>query len=53
MNLEDLCKFGKLEKHKTSPQEIKDLFGVAKRCLKDASQDTISIENSIKNRKDL
>lgn len=44
MSLEDLYKFGKLEKHKTSPQEIKELFGVAKRCLKDASQDAISFE---------
>lgn len=44
MSLEDLYKFGKLEKHKTSPQEIEDLFGVAERCLKDASQGAISLE---------
>ncbi len=44
MSLEDLCKFGKLQKHKTSAQEIVDLFGVAQRCLKDASQDSISFE---------
>jgi len=44
MSLEDLYKFGKLEKHKTSPQEIKDLFGVAERCIKDASQSAISLE---------
>lgn len=44
MSLEDLCKFGKLQKHKTSTQEIIDLFGVAQRCLKDASQDSISFE---------
>ena len=44
MSLEDLYKFAKLEKHKTSSQEIKDLFGVAERCLKDASQHTISLE---------
>ena len=44
MSLEDLCKFGKLQKHKTSTQEIIGLFGVAQRCLKDASQDSISFE---------
>lgn len=44
MSLEDLFKFGRLEKHKTSSQEIADLFGVAERCLKDASQDSISLE---------
>lgn len=44
MSLEDLYKFGKLEKHKTSAQEIKELFGVAERCLKDSSQDTISLD---------
>jgi len=44
MSLEDLYKFGKLEKYKTSPQEIKELFGVAQRCLKDAAQDSISFE---------
>lgn len=44
MSLEDLCKFGKLQKHKTSPKEIDDLFGVAERCLKDAAQDSISFE---------
>ena len=32
MSLEDLFKFGRLEKHKTSSQEIADLFGVAERC---------------------
>lgn len=44
MSLEDLHKFGKLEKHKTSSQEIKALFGVAERCLKDSSQDAISLD---------
>lgn len=44
MSLEDLYKFGKLEKHKTSAQEIKGLFGVAERCLKDASQNAISLD---------
>ncbi len=44
MSLEDLYKFGKLQRHKTSPQEIKDLFCVAERCLKDASQTTISLD---------
>jgi uncharacterized protein (UPF0332 family) len=42
--LEDLYRFGKLEKHKTSAQEIKGLFDVAERCLKDASQDAISLD---------
>lgn len=44
MSLEDLYKFGKLQKHKTSPQEIKDLFGVAERCIKDSSQSSISLD---------
>jgi len=44
MSLEDLCKFEKLQKHKTSGQEIKGLFGVANRCLKDAAQGSISFE---------
>lgn len=44
MSLEDLCKFGKLQKHNTSLQEISGLFGVAQRCLKDARQDSISFE---------
>ncbi len=44
MSLEDLYKFGKLGKHKTGPQEISDLFGVARRCLKDSSQPAISLE---------
>jgi uncharacterized protein (UPF0332 family) len=44
LSLEDLCKFGKLQKHNTSSQEISGLFGVAKRCLKDAKQDSISFE---------
>lgn len=44
MNLDDLYRFGKLEKHSTAPEEITGLFDVAKRCLKDASQDSISAE---------
>jgi uncharacterized protein (UPF0332 family) len=44
MSLEDLYKYGKLQKHKTSPQEISDLFGVAERCLKDSSQTSISLD---------
>lgn len=44
MSLEDLRKFGKLEKHNTSAEEVRDLFGVAKRCLKDSSQDAISLD---------
>lgn len=44
MSLEDLCKFGKLQKHNTSSQEIKGLFEVAQRCLRDAKQDSISFE---------
>ena len=44
MSLEDLYKFDKLKKHKTTPQEVKDLFGVAQRCLKDSSQTTISLD---------
>jgi uncharacterized protein (UPF0332 family) len=44
MSLEDLYKFEKLEKHKTNPQEIKDLFGVSARCLKDAEQSAISTD---------
>lgn len=44
MSLEDLYKFGKLEKHKTSPEEIRELFGVTRRCLRDSLQETISFE---------
>lgn len=44
MSLEDLHKFGKLQKHETSAQEIKGLFGVAERCLRDSSQNTISLD---------
>lgn len=44
MGLEDLYRFGKLQRHKTSPEEIRDLFGVAERCLKDASCNMISLE---------
>lgn len=44
MSLENLYKFGKLEKHKTTPREIKDLFDVVERCLKDASQEAISLD---------
>lgn len=44
MSLKDLYKFGKLEKHKTTRQEVKNLFAVAERCLKDASQSAISLD---------
>lgn len=44
MSLEDLYKFGKLERHKTSSEEIKELFGVAERCINDATQNSISLE---------
>lgn len=44
MSLEDLLKFSKIEKHKTSPEEIADLIGVANRCLNDAAQKSISEE---------
>jgi len=44
MSLEDLLKFGKLERHKTSSEEVQSLFGVAERCIKDASQKTISLD---------
>lgn len=44
MNLEDLYKFGKLKKHKTTSEEIENLFDVAKRCIKDASQESISLD---------
>lgn len=44
MSLEDLYRFGKLKKHKTSSVEIKDLFGVSQRCIKDASQTNISLD---------
>lgn len=44
MSLEDLYKFGKLKKHNTSPEEIKDLFDVTQRCLEDASQKNISLD---------
>ncbi len=44
MSLEDLLRFAKVEKHKTSPEEIADLLGVADRCMADASQKAISTE---------
>lgn len=44
MSLEDLYRFGKLERHNTSAEEIRDLFGVAERCIKDAAQAAISLE---------
>lgn len=44
MSLEDLYRFGKIQKHKTSQEEIKNLFDVADRCLKDASQENISLD---------
>lgn len=44
MSLENLYRFGKLQRHKTSPEEIKNLFGVSKRCLNDASQTNISLD---------
>jgi uncharacterized protein (UPF0332 family) len=44
MSLEDLYRFGKLKKHKTSPEEIQGFLGVADRCLKDASQKNISLD---------
>ncbi|MBI4974576.1 MAG: hypothetical protein HZC19_02015 [Candidatus Omnitrophica bacterium] len=44
MSLDDLYRFGKLEKHSTTSEEIAGLFDVAKRYLKDASQDSISAE---------
>lgn len=44
MSLEDLYKFGKLKKHKTTSGEIKNLFDVAQRCIKDASQENISLD---------
>lgn len=44
MSLEDLYRFGKIQKHKTSQEEIKNLFDVADRCLKDASQESISFD---------
>ncbi len=44
MSLEDLYKFGKLKKHKTTSEEIKNLFDVANRCNKDASQTNISLD---------
>lgn len=44
MSLEDLYKFGKLEKHKTTAEEIENLLKVAERCVKDSSQDTISLD---------
>jgi len=44
MSLEDLYKFGKLKSHKTSVEEIVNFFGIADRCLKDASQASISLD---------
>jgi len=44
MSLENLYKFGKLKRHKTSPEEIESLLGVANRCLGDASQVSISLD---------
>jgi len=44
MSLESLYKFGKIQKHKTSKEEIKGLFEVCKRCLIDASQPNISLD---------
>jgi uncharacterized protein (UPF0332 family) len=44
MSLESLSKFAKLQGHKTSPEEIKNLFEVSARCLKDASQTNISLD---------
>ena len=44
MSLEDLYKFGKLQKHKTTPDEIKGLFDVSERCLNDAAQKAISLD---------
>jgi uncharacterized protein (UPF0332 family) len=44
MSLEDLYKFGKLKKHKTTSEEIRNLFDVAERCIKDASQENISLD---------
>ena len=44
MSLEDLYKFGKLKKHKTSTEEIESLLGVCKRCIKDAEQTSISLD---------
>ena len=44
MSLEDLYRFGKIQKHETSHAEIKNLFEVADRCLKDASQKNISLD---------
>ena len=34
MSLEDLYKFGKLEKHKTSAQEVKDFIAFVKNKIK-------------------
>ena len=44
MSLADLFKFGKLQEHKTSPEEIKSLFEICQRNLKDASQTNISLD---------
>jgi len=44
MSLENLHKFGKIQEHKTSAEEIKNLFAVSKRCLSDASQTNISLD---------
>jgi hypothetical protein len=39
-----LLRFGKLERHKTSTEEVKSLFGVVDRCIRDASQRSISLD---------
>ena len=44
MGLEDLYRFGKIQRHKTSAEEINNLFDVSKRCLEDASQTNISLD---------
>lgn len=44
MSLDDLLRFGKLERHNTSTEEVKSLFGVVERCIKDASQKAISLD---------
>src|SRR6056297_2760621 len=42
MNLKNLREKGKLKKHKTSRQEIKNLFKVVSRDIKDAKVDVLS-----------
>jgi len=44
MSLENLYKFDKIKKHQTSPEEVRDLFRIAKRCLNDASETRISLD---------